>query len=110
MYSAEHNRCQSFPIQSQTKMTLFRHVLTRFRKNISFLIRFAIILLLLTAIYFMYSLPGGDRVENVEGLKIKSWPQLSSVSHSIDSKHLKEFHALNPVIDGWGENGQAVYL
>lgn len=64
-------------------------------------IRLSICLFLLVVIYYLFYVPGDHKNGNESFHKL---------SHSIDSEHLKLFYELNPVVDGWGENGDGVVL
>lgn len=82
--------------------SLLRHALSRFSKNKNLFIRLTLFVLLAVIIYFSYLLPNGYA---------DKWSKHStSAVHLIKSEYMKEFQKLNPVISGWGELGQPVYL
>lgn len=84
-------------------LLLFRHSLSRLRKSIPFLGRLAVALLLLAVLYLTYE-------RSRRNILPKNHHHFPDQSKPIDPQHLKAYHRLNPVVDGWGEDGQPVTL
>lgn len=84
-------------------LLLFRHSLSRLRKSIPFLGRLAVALLLFFVLYLTYE-------RSRRNILPKNHSPFQSSAKPIDPQHLKAYHRLNPVVDGWGEDGQPVTL
>lgn len=89
---------------------LVNHALFRLRKSFPLLSRLSIALLIIIVIYLTHGyLSGSDSEGHVQIVRSQKFlaPRRTA---PIDPQHLITYHKLNPVVVGWGEDGQPVTL
>ena len=83
--------------------SFLRHTFSRLGKHKYLLIRLLIFsIFILSIIYLLNFSPNAFLKHYFHSILLSE--------HSISAEYLNEFHKLNPVISGWGEEGQPVYL